>query len=98
VFILNFFAIFLLAAVLSFTTEEIFIKLGQTIKGLLNATFGALRAELTALNTADMPSFSSAGKGSIDIDDRAGVTGVAVAGGPPANGNIYLASTPQQRP
>jgi hypothetical protein len=98
VFILNFFAIFLLAAVLSFATEEISIKLGQTIDGLLNATFGALRAELTTLNTADMPSFSSAGKGSIDIDGRAGATGVAVAGGAPANGDIYLTSTPRQRP
>lgn len=40
VFILNFFAIVPLAAVLSFATEEISIKLGQTMGGLLNATFG----------------------------------------------------------
>merc|ERR1711977_668013 len=40
VFILNFFAIVPLAAVLSFATEEISMKLGQTIGGLLNATFG----------------------------------------------------------
>jgi Ca2+:H+ antiporter len=40
VFILNFFAIIPLAAVLSFATEEISMKLGQTMGGLLNATFG----------------------------------------------------------
>jgi Ca2+:H+ antiporter len=40
VFILNFFAIVPLAAVLSFATEEISIKLGQTLGGLLNASFG----------------------------------------------------------
>jgi Ca2+:H+ antiporter len=40
VFILNFFAIIPLAAVLSFATEEISVKLGQTMGGLLNATFG----------------------------------------------------------
>ena len=40
VFILNFFAIVPLAAVLSFATEEISMKLGETMGGLLNATFG----------------------------------------------------------
>lgn len=40
VFILNFFAIVPLAAVLSFATEEISVKLGETMGGLLNATFG----------------------------------------------------------
>ncbi len=40
VFVLNFFAIIPLAAVLSFATEEISMKLGQTMGGLLNATFG----------------------------------------------------------
>lgn len=40
VFVLNFFAIVPLAAVLSFATEEIAMKLGQTMGGLLNATFG----------------------------------------------------------
>lgn len=59
VFILNFFAIVPLAAVLSYATEEISMKLGQTMGGLLNATFGnavelivsvrplAIRTELT---------------------------------------------------
>jgi Ca2+:H+ antiporter len=40
VFMLNFFAIIPLAAVLSFATEEIAIRLGETLGGLLNATFG----------------------------------------------------------
>lgn len=40
VFILNFFAIIPLAAVLSFATEEIAMRLGETLGGLLNATFG----------------------------------------------------------
>ncbi|KAM0362833.1 hypothetical protein ACHAO7_011170 [Fusarium culmorum] len=40
VFTINFFAIIPLAAVLSFATEEISKKLGNTLGGLLNATFG----------------------------------------------------------
>ncbi|KFY43676.1 hypothetical protein V494_01850 [Pseudogymnoascus sp. VKM F-4513 (FW-928)] len=40
VFVLNFFAIMPLAAVLSFATEEISMKLGETLGGLMNATFG----------------------------------------------------------
>jgi Ca2+:H+ antiporter len=40
IFILNFLAIIPLAALLSFATEEISLKVGQTIGGLLNATFG----------------------------------------------------------
>lgn len=40
VFILNFFTIIPLAAVLSFATEETAIRLGETLVGLLNATFG----------------------------------------------------------
>ncbi|KAK4195392.1 putative vacuolar calcium ion transporter [Triangularia verruculosa] len=40
VFALNFFAIIPLAAVLSFATEEIAAKLGETLGGLVNATLG----------------------------------------------------------
>lgn len=40
VFTLNFLAIVPLAAILSFATEEISSKLGETLGGLLNATFG----------------------------------------------------------
>ena len=39
-FLLNFFAIMPLASLLSFATEELSVKLGQTLGGLLNATFG----------------------------------------------------------
>lgn len=40
VFIINFFAIIPLAAVLSNATEDISAKLGEQLGGLLNATFG----------------------------------------------------------
>ncbi|KAK4166474.1 Sodium/calcium exchanger protein-domain-containing protein [Cladorrhinum sp. PSN259] len=40
IFTLNFFAIIPLAAVLSFATEEIAARLGETLGGLVNATFG----------------------------------------------------------
>jgi Ca2+:H+ antiporter len=40
VFILNFLAIIPLASLLAFATEELAVPLGQTIGGLLNATFG----------------------------------------------------------
>jgi len=40
VFVLNFLAIVPLAALLGFTTEELSAEAGQTIGGLLNATFG----------------------------------------------------------
>ena len=36
----NFLAIIRLAAILSFATEEISVKLGETVGGLVNATFG----------------------------------------------------------
>jgi Ca2+:H+ antiporter len=40
VFCLNFFAIVPLASLLSFATEELSAKLGETIGGLMNASFG----------------------------------------------------------
>lgn len=40
VFVVNFFAIMPLASLLSFATEQLSAKLGQTVGGLLNATFG----------------------------------------------------------
>ena len=39
-FVLNFIAIIPLASLLAFATEELAIPLGQTLGGLLNATFG----------------------------------------------------------
>ena len=40
IFVINFIAIVPLAAMLSFATEEIALRTGETIGGLLNATFG----------------------------------------------------------
>lgn len=40
VFVVNFIAIIPLAAMLSYATEEIALRTGETIGGLLNATFG----------------------------------------------------------
>ena len=40
IFVVNFLAIIPLAALLSFATEELSVKLGQTVGGLMNATFG----------------------------------------------------------
>jgi Ca2+:H+ antiporter len=40
VFIVNFLAIVPLAALLSFATEELSVKMGQTLGGLMNASFG----------------------------------------------------------
>jgi Ca2+:H+ antiporter len=40
VFVVNFIAIIPLAAMLSYATEEIALRIGETLGGLLNATFG----------------------------------------------------------
>jgi Ca2+:H+ antiporter len=40
VFIINFIAIIPLAALLSYATDEIAFRVGETLGGLLNATFG----------------------------------------------------------
>lgn len=40
VFIINFLAIIPLAGILSFSTEELALRVGETLGGLLNATFG----------------------------------------------------------
>jgi len=68
VFILNFFAIVPLAAVLSFATEEISVKLGQTMGGLLNATFGnavELIVSIVALKNGEIRIVQSSMLGSI---------------------------------
>lgn len=44
VFVVNFIAIIPLAAMLSFATEEIALRTGETLGGLLNATFGYVLA------------------------------------------------------
>ncbi|KAG9245692.1 Sodium/calcium exchanger protein-domain-containing protein [Calycina marina] len=68
VFILNFFAIVPLAAVLSFATEEISMKLGQTLGGLLNATFGnavELIVSIVALKNGEIRIVQSSMLGSV---------------------------------
>ena len=40
VFIINFLAIVPLAGILSYATEEIAMRVGETLGGLLNASFG----------------------------------------------------------
>ena len=40
IFVVNFIAIIPLAALLSYATEEIAIRVGETLGGLLNASFG----------------------------------------------------------
>ncbi|KAJ3453766.1 hypothetical protein MRS44_018398 [Fusarium solani] len=68
VFSLNFIAIIPLAAVLSFATEEISIPLGETLGGLLNATFGnavELIVSIVALKKNEIEVVQSSMLGSI---------------------------------
>jgi len=39
-FVINFLAIIPLAGILSYATEEIALRVGETLGGLLNASFG----------------------------------------------------------
>lgn len=68
VFILNFFAIIPLASLLSFATEQLSAKLGQTLGGLLNATFGnavELIVSIVALTNGEIRIVQSSMLGSI---------------------------------
>lgn len=68
VFSLNFFAIIPLAAVLSFATEEIASRLGETLGGLVNATFGnavELIVSIVALRAGEIEVVQSSMLGSI---------------------------------
>ncbi|KAL2197801.1 Sodium/calcium exchanger protein-domain-containing protein [Corynascus similis CBS 632.67] len=68
VFTLNFFAIIPLAAVLSFATEEIAGRLGETLGGLVNATFGnavELIVSIVALRAGEIEVVQSSMIGSI---------------------------------
>lgn len=68
IFTLNFFAIIPLASLLSFATEELSVKLGQTLGGLLNATFGnavELIVSIVALTTGQIRIVQSSMLGSI---------------------------------
>ncbi|AEO64089.1 uncharacterized protein THITE_2109854 [Thermothielavioides terrestris NRRL 8126] len=68
VFTLNFFAIIPLAAVLSFATEEIAARLGETLGGLVNATFGnavELIVSIVALRAGEIEVVQASMLGSI---------------------------------
>lgn len=68
VFTINFFAIIPLAAVLSFATEQISMKLGEALGGLLNATFGnavELIVSIVALREGQIQVVQSSMLGSI---------------------------------
>ncbi|KAK8237713.1 calcium/proton exchanger [Phyllosticta capitalensis] len=68
VFCLNFVAIVPLAALLSFATEELSAKLGETIGGLMNATFGnavELIVSIVALKNGEIRIVQSSMLGSI---------------------------------
>jgi Ca2+:H+ antiporter len=57
VFVLNFFAIVPLASLLSFATEELAATMGQTLGGLLNATFGNAVELIVCAASSLPPSF-----------------------------------------
>ncbi|KAK3316130.1 Sodium/calcium exchanger protein-domain-containing protein [Apodospora peruviana] len=68
VFTLNFFAIIPLAAVLSFATEQIAERLGETLGGLVNATFGnavELIVSIVALRAGEIEVVQASMLGSI---------------------------------
>lgn len=68
IFILNFLAIIPLAALLSFATEELSVNVGQTLGGLLNATFGnavELIVSIVALKNGEIRIVQSSMLGSI---------------------------------
>lgn len=68
VFIINFIAIVPLASLLSFATEELSAKLGQTVGGLMNATFGnavELIVSIVALRQGEIRIVQSSMLGSI---------------------------------
>ncbi|KAK4185544.1 putative vacuolar calcium ion transporter [Podospora australis] len=68
VFTLNFFAIIPLAAILSFATEEIASRLGETLGGLVNATFGnavELIVSIVALRAGEIEVVQASMLGSI---------------------------------
>ncbi|OCL09813.1 vacuolar calcium ion transporter [Glonium stellatum] len=68
VFTLNFLAIFPLASLLSYSTEELSANVGQTFGGLINATFGnavEMIVGITALNCGEISIVQSSMVGSV---------------------------------
>ena len=55
IFVINFIAIIPLAAMLSYATEEIAIRTGETLGGLLNATFGSVLIHRPCTTSLIMP-------------------------------------------
>lgn len=53
IFVINFIAIIPLAALLSYSTEEIALRVGEVLGGLLNATFGFVCSTCTRQKIAD---------------------------------------------
>jgi hypothetical protein len=53
IFIVNFAAIIPLSNILGFATEQIALRVGDTLGGLINASFGYVCVHSTALNDAD---------------------------------------------
>jgi Ca2+:H+ antiporter len=57
IFVVNFLAIIPLAGILSFATEEVALRVGEVLGGLLNASFGCVHALAASLLTSQaMPS------------------------------------------
>ncbi|KAL1964513.1 hypothetical protein VTN77DRAFT_6939 [Rasamsonia byssochlamydoides] len=68
VFVLNFLAIFPLASLLSYSTEELSASVGQTLGGLINATFGnavEMIVGITALRQGEIRIVQSSMVGSV---------------------------------
>lgn len=67
VFLLNALAIMPLASLLSFATEELSVKLGQTLGGLLNATFGNAVELIVSVHCEDPSSYAHANAVQVSI-------------------------------
>jgi len=52
--VVNFIAIIPLAALLSYATEEIALRIGETLGGLMNATFGYVSQRMEKKKSADI--------------------------------------------
>jgi hypothetical protein len=99
VFILNCSAIASLPAVLSFATGDIYEPGSDYSRTFVCYIWRTQPSEpnVLPLTPPTRPALLLL-VSTMDIDSRPGATGVAVAGGTPANGDIYLTLTPRQRP
>jgi len=67
IFIVNFIAIIPLAGILSFATEELAMRVGETLGGLLNATFGYVDLPNSIPNTLDTNKFAEMPSNSLSV-------------------------------